>query len=226
MTLCFMAFIFAFLNIVYVLTVWSASVQGLRQFVAKINNNYYYYFYYYKFSLTVKLSISSNKLIRWTGSQKQQRPCNLTNEVENIMSRHAQVWPPKCPFLCRDSGSRHCCMFWAVAFTSDGISIDSRLTVVTNRHSPAVRGITVLLTLTTCAVMLLCVSVFYISWKRCRVITDTAGIVCAVGSIKRSSVRPSVRPSARLSVCPSYWPLQQRAAGLLLWARRARDIDR
>jgi len=33
---------------------------------------------------------------------------------------------------------------------------------------------------------------------------------------------PSVRPSA----CPIYRPLQQRAAGLLLWAQRARNIDR
>jgi len=32
--------------------------------------------------------------------------------------------------------------------------------------------------------------------------------------------------SIRLSVCPIYQPLQQRAAGLLLWARRAGDIDR
>jgi len=31
--------------------------------------------------------------------------------------------------------------------------------------------------------------------------------------------------SVRLSVCPIR-PLQQRAAGLLLWARRAGDIDR
>jgi len=32
--------------------------------------------------------------------------------------------------------------------------------------------------------------------------------------------------SVRPSVCPSYRPLQRRAAGLLLWARRAGDIDR
>jgi len=31
--------------------------------------------------------------------------------------------------------------------------------------------------------------------------------------------------SVRMSVCPIR-PLQQRAAGLLLWARRAGDIDR
>jgi len=31
--------------------------------------------------------------------------------------------------------------------------------------------------------------------------------------------------SVRLSVCPAR-PLQQRAAGLLLWARRLGDIDR
>jgi len=34
------------------------------------------------------------------------------------------------------------------------------------------------------------------------------------------------RLSVCLSVCPVYRPLQQRAAGLLLWARRAGDIDR
>jgi len=33
-------------------------------------------------------------------------------------------------------------------------------------------------------------------------------------------------PSVCLSVCPIYRPLQQRAAGLLLWARRTGDIDR
>jgi len=32
--------------------------------------------------------------------------------------------------------------------------------------------------------------------------------------------------SVHLSVCPIYRPLQQRAAGLLLGARRAGDIDR
>ena len=40
------------------------------------------------------------------------------------------------------------------------------------------------------------------------------------------SVRPSVCLSVCLSVCPIYQPLQQRAAGLLLWARRVGDIDR
>jgi len=40
------------------------------------------------------------------------------------------------------------------------------------------------------------------------------------------SVRLSVSPSVCPSVCPSYRPLQQHAAGLLLWARWARDIDR
>jgi len=39
--------------------------------------------------------------------------------------------------------------------------------------------------------------------------------------MKQYGVRPSVRPS----VC-SIRPLQQRAAGLLLWARRAGVIDR
>jgi len=36
----------------------------------------------------------------------------------------------------------------------------------------------------------------------------------------------SVRLSVCLSVCPIYRPLQQRAAGLLLWARRANDVER
>ena len=36
----------------------------------------------------------------------------------------------------------------------------------------------------------------------------------------------SVRPSVCLSVCSLYRLLQQRAAGLLLWARQAGDIDR
>jgi len=35
-----------------------------------------------------------------------------------------------------------------------------------------------------------------------------------------------ISPSVRPSVCPTYQPLQQRAAGLLLWARRPRNIDR
>ena len=37
-----------------------------------------------------------------------------------------------------------------------------------------------------------------------------AGVVCGAGSMNRYGVRPSV--------CPIF-PLQQRAAGLLLWAR-------
>jgi len=40
--------------------------------------------------------------------------------------------------------------------------------------------------------------------------------------MKWHGVRPSVRPS----VCLSYSPVQQSAAGLLLWARRVGDIDR
>ena len=44
----------------------------------------------------------------------------------------------------------------------------------------------------------------------------TARIVCAAGSLQRYGVRPSV---CRIR------PLQQRAAGLLLWARRV-DVDR
>jgi len=36
----------------------------------------------------------------------------------------------------------------------------------------------------------------------------------------------SVRRSVCPHVCPSYRRLQQRAAGLLLWARRGRNIDR
>jgi len=43
--------------------------------------------------------------------------------------------------------------------------------------------------------------------------------------MKRYGVRPSVRLCIRPSVCP-ICPLQQRAAGLLLWARRTGDIDR
>jgi len=42
--------------------------------------------------------------------------------------------------------------------------------------------------------------------------------------MKRYGVRPSVRLCIRPSVCP-ICPLQQRAAGLLLWARRTGDID-
>jgi len=41
-----------------------------------------------------------------------------------------------------------------------------------------------------------------------------------------SMQRFGVRPPVRLSVCPIYRSLQQRAAGLLLCARRADDIDR
>ena len=43
--------------------------------------------------------------------------------------------------------------------------------------------------------------------------------------MQRLGVRLSVCPSVRPSVCPIR-PLQQSAAGLLLWARRAGDIDR
>ena len=35
-----------------------------------------------------------------------------------------------------------------------------------------------------------------------------------------------MNPAVCLSVCPTYRPLQAGAAGLLLWARRAGDIDR
>jgi len=45
----------------------------------------------------------------------------------------------------------------------------------------------------------------------------TARIVCAAGFVEQYGVRPSV--------CPIR-PLQQRAEGLLLWARRVGDIDR
>ena len=38
--------------------------------------------------------------------------------------------------------------------------------------------------------------------------------------------RASVRPSVCLSVCPNIRPLHAAAAGLLLWARQAEDIDR
>ena len=51
---------------------------------------------------------------------------------------------------------------------------------------------------------------------------DTVLIVCGAGSIKRSGVRPSVRPS----VCPISQTQQRRAAGLLLSAVRAKEIDR
>jgi len=57
---------------------------------------------------------------------------------------------------------------------------------------------------------------------RCCVI-GTARIVYAERGLCNGTV------SVRLSVCPSLWPirpLQQRAAGLLLWARRVGDIDR
>ena len=51
---------------------------------------------------------------------------------------------------------------------------------------------------------------------------DTVRIVCGTGSIKRSGVRLSVRQS----VCPISRTQQRRAAGLLLSAVRAKDIDR
>ena len=47
---------------------------------------------------------------------------------------------------------------------------------------------------------------------------DTARVVCG-------RVCVTARTSVRLSVCPSYRLLQQRVAGLLLWARRAGYID-
>jgi len=52
-------------------------------------------------------------------------------------------------------------------------------------------------------------------------------IVDTVRVVMRSRVYKTVlRPSVRLSVCPIYRPLQQRAAGLLLWAPQAGNIDR
>jgi len=62
--------------------------------------------------------------------------------------------------------------------------------------------------------------------------SDLLSIVCdycsAHARIVSRRIYVTVRcPSVRLSVCPVYPPLQQRAAvGLLLWARRAGDIDR
>ena len=44
--------------------------------------------------------------------------------------------------------------------------------------------------------------------------------------MKLSSVHSSVRPSVCLSVCPIMWPPHAVAAGLLVRARRAGDIDR
>ena len=49
------------------------------------------------------------------------------------------------------------------------------------------------------------------------IIIGTARIVFAAKSMQRSSVHPSVYPGRQL---------QQRAVGLLLWARRVRDVDR
>ena len=51
---------------------------------------------------------------------------------------------------------------------------------------------------------------------------NTARIVCGAGSVKRYGVCPSVRPSV-----PAWaHSTKPAAAGLLLWARRAGDIDR
>jgi len=53
-------------------------------------------------------------------------------------------------------------------------------------------------------------------------LVDTARVLCGEGSMHLSGVR--------LSVCPSVCPIRPShaaaAAGLLLWARRTRDIDR
>jgi len=49
-----------------------------------------------------------------------------------------------------------------------------------------------------------------------------SAIACVVGFMHLSGVRPSVR----LSVCPVIRPPHAAAAGLLLRARRSRDIDR
>jgi len=58
---------------------------------------------------------------------------------------------------------------------------------------------------------------FAIGWLCPNVITLLALSACGAGSMKRYGVCPAV--------CPIR-PLQQRAAGLLLWARRIGDIDR
>jgi len=61
--------------------------------------------------------------------------------------------------------------------------------------------------------------------RRILTIFGTARIVCGTGSTHLSGVRLSVRPSVNLSVSHTR-PQHAAAAGLLLWARRAKDIDR
>jgi len=57
-------------------------------------------------------------------------------------------------------------------------------------------------------------------------LVGTASVVCGTGVTKRHGVRPSVRLSVHLAV-PAWVHKSKRAAGgLLLWARRAEDIDR
>ena len=63
------------------------------------------------------------------------------------------------------------------------------------------------------------------------IITMTMAIIIGTDrSVRRrvyeTIVRPSVRPSVCLSACPIMRPQQRRAAGLLLSAERAGDIDR
>ena len=53
----------------------------------------------------------------------------------------------------------------------------------------------------------------------------TASIVSGTGSMKRYGVRPSVRPSVCRSMGRAH-SSKPAAAGLLLWTRRAGDIDR
>ena len=62
----------------------------------------------------------------------------------------------------------------------------------------------------------------YVCMYCSEVITDTAVIVWAAGSMKLSRVRLSVRPS----VYPIIWPPYAAAPGSLLCARRLGDIDR
>ena len=55
-------------------------------------------------------------------------------------------------------------------------------------------------------------------------VIDTASVVCGAGSVKRYGVRPSVRlPVPEWAHNCSSKPVP--AAGLLLWARRAGDVD-
>jgi len=60
------------------------------------------------------------------------------------------------------------------------------------------------------------------SGNKCFAIIGTAHVVIGAGSMRRYGVRPSVRQSLPARAHSS----KPAAAGLLLWARRAGDIDR